>query len=86
VEAFPFDAAPGYLIRDRDAIYRDAFCRRARSLGIKAVITAPRSPWQNPYAERVIGTLRRECLDNVIVLNERHLRRTLVSDIDFYRR
>ena len=57
-----------------------------RSLGIEEVLTAPRSPWQNPYAERLIGTLRRECLDNVIVLHERHLRRVLRSYIDFYHR
>jgi len=57
-----------------------------RSLGIEEVVTAPRSPWQNPYAERMIGTLRRECLDNVIVLHERHLRRVLRSYIDFYHR
>jgi transposase InsO family protein len=86
VEAFPFDTAPRYLIRDRDGIYGAAFRRRLRSLGIEEVLTAPRSPWQNPYAERLIGTLRRECLDNVIVLNERHLRRVLRSYIDFYHR
>jgi transposase InsO family protein len=84
VEAFPFDTAPRYLIRDRDGIYGAAFRRRVRSLDIEVVLTAPRSPWQNPYAERLIGTLRRECLDNVIVLHERHLRRVLRSYIDFY--
>ncbi|MCP5041819.1 MAG: transposase family protein [bacterium] len=71
VEAFPFDTAPQYLIRDRDGTYGERFRRRVRSLGIEEVVTAPRSPWQNPYAERVIGTLRRECLHNVIVLHER---------------
>ena len=86
VEAFPFDTAPRYLIRDRDGIYGETFRRRVRSLGIKDVLTAPRSPWQDPYAERVIGTLRRECVDNVIVLHERHLRRVLRSYIDFYHR
>jgi len=86
VEAFPFDTAPRYLIRDRDGIYGDVFRRRVRSLDMEEVITAPRSPWQNPYAERVIGTLRRECLDNVIVLHERHLRSVLGSYIDFYHR
>ena len=86
VEAFPFDTAPGYLIRDRDSIYGAAFRRRVRSLDIEEVLTAPRSPWQNPYAERLIGTLRCECLDNVIVLYERHLRRVLGSYIDFYHR
>jgi len=84
VEAFPFDTAPRYLIRDRDGIYGEKFRLRVRSLAIEEVLTAPRSPWQNPYAERVIGTLRRECLDNVIVLHERHLRRVLRSYTDFY--
>jgi transposase InsO family protein len=86
VEAFPFDTAPRYLIRDRDGIYGAAFRRRVRGLDIEEVLTAPRSPWQNPYAERLIGTLRRECTDNVIVLHERHLRRVLRSYIDFYHR
>ena len=84
VEAFPFDTAPRYLIRDRDGTYGDAFRRRVRSLDIEEVITEPRSPWQNPYAERVIGTLRRECLDNVSVLHERHVRRVLRAYIDYY--
>jgi len=84
VEAFPFDSAPRYLVRDRDGIYGAAFRRRVHSLGLEEVLTAPRSPWQNPYAERLIGTLRRECSDNVIVLHERHLRRVLRSYIDFY--
>ena len=86
VEAFPFDTAPRYLIRDRDATYGETFCRRVRSLGIEQVLTAPRSPWQNPYAERMIGTLRRVCLDHVVVLHERHLRRILRSYLDFYHR
>lgn len=86
VEAFPFDTAPRYLIRDRDGIYGETFRRRVRSLDIEEVLTTPRSPWQNPYAERLIGTLRRECLDNVIALHERHLRRVLRSYVDFYHR
>lgn len=86
VEAFPFDTAPRYLLHDRDGIYGVSFRRRVRSVGIEEVITSPRSPWQNPYAERPIGTLRRECLDHVIVLHERHLRRILRSYIDFYHR
>jgi transposase InsO family protein len=86
VEAFPFDAAPRYPIRDRDGIYGQTFRRRLRSRGVEEALTAPRSPWQNPYAERVIGTLRRECLDNVIILHERHPRRILRSYIDFYHR
>jgi transposase InsO family protein len=77
VEAFPFDTAPRYLQRDRDAVYGEKVRQRIKSLGIEEVVSAPRSPWQNPYAERVIGTIRRECLDHVIILNERHLRRIL---------
>ena len=77
VKAFPYDSAPKYLIRDRDKIDGAAFVRRVRAMGIEQVLTAPQSPWQNPYCERVIGTLRRECLDHVIVLGEQHLRRIL---------
>lgn len=83
-EAFPFDTAPGYLLRDRDAIYGEKVQRRIRSLGIEEVVTAPRSPWQNPFCERVIGSFRRDCLDHVIVINERHLRRILREYIDYY--
>src|SRR4029450_2134304 len=79
VEAFPWDTAPRYLLRDRDGVYGGVFSRRVHSLGIREVKTAPRSPWQNPYVERLIGTLRRECLDHMIVLNERHLRHVLRS-------
>jgi hypothetical protein len=79
VEAFPFDTAPRYLVRDRDGKYGDRYRRRAHSLGIDEVVIAPRSPWQNPYVERVIGSIRRDCIDHVIVLNERHLRRILRS-------
>ncbi len=74
----------GYLLRDRDAIYGEKVQRRIRSLGIEEVATAPRSPWQNPFCERVIGSIRRDCLDHVIVLNERHLRRILREYIDYY--
>ena len=84
VEASPFDSAPPYLLRDRDAIYGKKVKRRIKSLGMDQVITAPRSPWQNPYVERVIGSIRRECLDHVIVLNERHLRRILRDYFDYY--
>ena len=80
------DEAPRYLIRDRDAIYGAAFHRQARDLGIEEIPTAPRSPWQNPYAERVIGSIRRECLDHVIVLGEGHLRRVLSSYTAYYNR
>ena len=83
-EAFPFDTAPRYLLRYRDAIYGDMVQRRIKSLGIEEVVTAPRSPWQNPFCERVIGSIRRDCLDHVIVINERHLRRILREYIDYY--
>jgi putative transposase len=78
-EAFPWDTAPRYLLRDRDKSYGPAFRHRVRAMGITEVITAPRSPWQNPYVERLIGSIRRECLDHVIILSERHLRRVLSS-------
>ena len=77
VEAFPWDTAPGYLLRDRDGIYGHEFSSRAEHMGIKEVKTAPRSPWQNPYVERLIGTLRRDCVDHVIVVDEKHLRQIL---------
>jgi transposase InsO family protein len=80
------DEAPRYLIRDRDAIYGAAFHRQARAIGIEEVPTAPRSPWQNPYAERVIGSIRRECLDHMIVLSSGHLRRILSSYTAYYNR
>src|SRR5262249_8884630 len=66
---------PWFLLRDRDAIYGEEFERRVNSVGIREVLTAPRAPWQNPFVERVIGSIRRECLDHVFVLNERRLRR-----------
>jgi transposase InsO family protein len=84
VEAFPFDTGPRYLLRDRDAIYGAKFRSRVHSLGIEEVRTAPRSPWQNPYVERLIGSIRRECLDHVIVMNERHLKRVLTSYFQHY--
>jgi transposase InsO family protein len=84
VEAFPFDTAPRYLLRDRDSIYGDSFRRRVHSFGIEEVLTAPRSPWQSPYVERLIGSIRRECLNHLIVLDERHLRRCLRSYFDYY--
>ncbi len=85
-QAFPFETAPRYLIRDRDGIYGDEVRRCLRSPRIEEVVAAPRSPWQNPYCERLIGTLRRELLDQVIVLNERQLRRPLSSYLDYYHR
>ncbi len=84
VEAFPYDEAPRFLIRDRDGIYGVDFRQRVMHLGIEEVVTAPRSPWQNPYVERLIGSIRRECLNQVIVLNERHLRRILSSYFEYY--
>jgi len=86
MEAFPYDSAPRYILRDWDGIYGGEFVRRVRSMGIEEVLIAPRSPWQNPYCERVIGTLRRECTDRVIVLSERHLRRLLREYLDYYHR
>jgi len=83
-EAFPWDTAPRYMIRDRDKAFGSAFRSRVDAMGIEEVLISPRSPWQNPYAERIIGTLRRECLDHVIVLGERHLRRILREYLDSY--
>jgi putative transposase len=79
LQAFPWDTAPRYLLRDRDGNYGKTFCDAARWLGIEEVLCAPRSPWQNAYAERLIGSIRRECLDHVIVLHEPGLRRVLKS-------
>ena len=76
-EAFPWNEVPRYLIRDRDGIYGAAVTRRLRAMGIGDKPIAPGSPWQNGYAERLIGTLRRECLDHMIVFGEAHLRRIL---------
>ncbi len=84
VEAFPWDTAPRYLLRDRDAVYGNRFRRRLAGLGVTAVLIAPRAPWQNPYVERLIGSIRRECLDHVIVLGEAHLRRILGTYIGYY--
>jgi putative transposase len=84
LEAFPWDAAPRYLLRDRDGSYGKRFHEAAQWLGIREVLTAPQSPWQNAYVERLIGSIRRECLDHVIVLNEASLRRILKSYFDYY--
>jgi putative transposase len=84
VDAFPWDEAPRYLLRDRDRIYSALFRQRVRHLGIEDVLIAPRSPWQNPYVERLIGSIRRECLDHVMVLHERHLRRLLTEYFHYY--
>jgi transposase InsO family protein len=85
-EAFPWEAAPRYLIRDRDCAYGLVFKKRVECMGIEEVVTAPRSPWQNPFVERVIGSIRRECLDHVVVFNERHLRRLLGDYFEHYHR
>jgi transposase InsO family protein len=84
VEAFPFDTAPKYLLRDRDRIYGFEFRKQVEVMGIKEVLSAPRSPWQRAYVERVIGSIRRECLDHVIVFDEESLRHTLRSYIRYY--
>jgi transposase InsO family protein len=84
VEAFPWDEAPRYLLRGRDRIYGMAFQQRVRHMGIKEVLTAPQSPWQNPYVERLIGSIRRECLDHVMVFHERHLQCLLTSYFSYY--
>jgi transposase InsO family protein len=83
-EAFPWDTAPRYLVRDRDRSYGEPFKRRIRAMGIRDRPTAPRSPWQNPYVERLIGSIRRECLDHLIVFNEAHLRRAAASYFRYY--
>ena len=83
-EAFPWDSTPRYLLRDRDRSYGETFSKAARRLGIREVLTAAQSPWQNTYVERLIGSIRRECLDPVIVLNEVSLRRILKSYFDYY--
>jgi putative transposase len=86
VEAFSERDAKRYLIRDRDSIYGEEFRGRIRLLGMKEVITAPRSPWQNAFAERLIGSIRRECLDHVVVLSQRHLRHLLRNYLTYYHR
>jgi transposase InsO family protein len=86
VEAFPWADPPKYLLRDRDGIYGMAFRKRVTGLGMDEVLIAPQSPWQNPYVERLIGSIRRECLDHTIVLGERHLRRILKDYFAYYHR
>jgi transposase InsO family protein len=83
-EAFPWDQAPRYIIRDRDASYGHAVTRRLAAMGIRDRPTAPRSPWQNEHAERLIGSIRRECLDQVVIRGEAHLRRVLATYADYY--
>ena len=83
-EAFPWNEAPRYMIRDRDRIYGAVVTRRLRAMGIRDKPIAAASPWQNGFAERLIGSIRRECLDHIIVLGEVHLRRILQSYADYY--
>jgi len=83
-EAFPFEEVPRYLLRDRDGIFGADFTKEVRNLGIEEVLSAPRSPWQRAYIERVIGSIRRECIDHVIVFNEASLYRHLKSFVAYY--
>ena len=83
-EAFPWDSAPRYLLRDRDRIFGHKFIEQVKAMGIKQVLSAPRSPWQRAYVEWLIGSIRRECLDHVIVINEHSLERTLKSFSSHY--
>jgi hypothetical protein len=86
VDAFPYDSAPPYLLHDRDRVCGEHFRCRVKGLGISEVLTAPQSPWQNPFAEGLVGSIRRECLDHVVVLGQRHLRRILTSYFAYYHR
>jgi transposase InsO family protein len=86
VEAFPWTDPPRYLLRDRDKIYGARFRHRVAGLGCEEVVIAAQSPWQNPLVERLIGSIRRECLDHTIVLGERHLRRILIDYFRYYHR
>jgi putative transposase len=86
LEACAQEEAPRYLIRDRDRVYGERFSCQAETLEIREVVIAPRSPWQNAYAERVIGSIRRECLDHIVVIGERHLRRILSQYVGYYNR
>ena len=84
IEACGPEDSPRYLIRDRDQVYGERFSRQAKMLDIRQTVIAPRSPWQNAYAERVIGSIRRECLDHIVVIGERHLRGILSNYVDYY--
>ncbi len=80
----PWDAAPAYLVRDNDGAYGLAFTRRTRTMGIRDRPISPRSPWQNPYVERLIGTLRHDCLKHVLIFGKQHLRRVMISYSLYY--
>jgi len=84
LQAFPWDSAPRYLLRDRDRIFGSVFVQQLEVMGIEQVLSAPASPWQRAYVERVIGTIRRECLDHVIVLNQHSLCRHLRQFLEYY--
>jgi transposase InsO family protein len=84
LQAFPWDSSPRFLLRDRDRIYGAAFRAQAKTLDITEVLTAFRSPWQSPYVERFIGSIRRECLNHVVIINEISLRRHMASYLDYY--
>jgi transposase InsO family protein len=84
IEAFPWDEAPRHLLRDRDGSFGPAYTRRIRAMGIRDHPTAPRSPWQNGHVERLIGSIRRECLDHIVVFGEADLRRLLKSYASYY--
>ena len=84
-EAFPWDEAPDYLIRDRDASYGQVVAKRLAAMGIRDHPTAPRSPWQNGHAERLVGSIRRECLDHIVIFGEAHLRRILAAYTGYYK-
>jgi transposase InsO family protein len=83
-EAFPWTSSPAYLLRDNDRAYGQVFTSRVRAMGIRDRPISPRSPWQNGYAERLIGTLRRECLDQIVIFGETHLRRILSVYAAYY--
>jgi transposase InsO family protein len=83
-EAFPYDQIPRYLLRDRDPIFGDEFRRQVTDMKIEEVLSAPRAPWQRAYVERLIGSIRRECLDHIIVFNEAGLRRILSAYVSYY--
>src|SRR6516225_9404698 len=82
--AFPWDTAPRYLLRDRDCCYGEPFPQTTQDMGIQEILSAPRSPWQNALVERLIGSIRRECLDHVVIFNECGLRRILKSYFEYY--
>jgi putative transposase len=84
IQAFPYEEAPRFLLRDRDRIYGAHFRECLKHFEIEEVKIAPRAPWQNPYVKRLIGSIRRECLDHVIVLNEDHLHRILKEYFAYY--